>query len=156
MILTLCYSPRGNRKFPHPRQNLQEEVKDLLWALGVERQRDVAQLADVEGRGFGGDGLPLAAVLVRLQHQALLLGLDLLGRGGPDHRAVLVQLVLQPLDQLVLLVQLQLQLVDQGVALPQLLDLLLQSVLQVPQRSHGLLQLVPTGRRVRVAASAAV
>lgn len=105
---------------------------DLLWALGVEGQCDVAEVTDVTGGGLGGDGLPFAAVLVWLKDKVLLLGLDLLSRGRPEHRAILVQLVLQPLDQLVLLIQLQLQLIDQGVALPQLLDLFLQGVLQVP------------------------
>lgn len=105
---------------------------DLLWALGVEGQGDVAEVADVAGGGLRGDSLPFAAVLVWLQDEALLLGLDLLGGGGPEHGPVLVQLGLQPLDQLILLIQLQLQLVNQGVALPQLLDLLLQGVLQVP------------------------
>lgn len=105
---------------------------DLLWALGVKGQGDVAEVTDVAGGGLGGDGLPFAAVLVWLQGEALLLGLDLLGRGRPEHRPVLVQLVLQPLDQLILLIKLQLQLIDQGVALPQLLNFLLQGVLQVP------------------------
>lgn len=112
------------------------QVAYVLWALGVEGQGHMAQVADVTGGGFGGDGLPLAAVLVWLQDEALLLRLDLLGGGGPDHRAVLVQLILQPLDQLVLLVQLQLQLVYQGVALPKFLDLLLQGILEVPQGPH--------------------
>lgn len=111
-------------------------VEDLLWALGVEGQRDVAQLTDVTGCGLSRDGLPFAAVLVGLQAQGLLPRLDLLSGGGPENRAVLVQLVLQPLNKLILLVQLQLQLVDQGVALPQLLDLLLQGVLEVPQGPH--------------------
>lgn len=105
---------------------------DLLWALGVKGQGDVAEVADVAGSGLGGDGLPFAPVLVWLQDEPLLLGLDLVGGGGPEHGPILVQLVLQPLDQLILLIQLQLQLVDQGVALPQLLDLLLQGVLQIP------------------------
>lgn len=117
---------------------LKENKKTLLWTLGVKGQRDVAEVADVTGGGLGGDGLALAAVLVRsgLQDQALLLGLDLLGGGGSQHRAVLVQFILEPLDQLVLLIQLQLQLIDQGVALPELLDLQLQGVLQVPQGAH--------------------
>lgn len=105
---------------------------DLLWALWVEGQGDVAEVADVTGGGLGGDGLPFAAVLIWLQDETLLLGLDLLGSGGPEHGPVLVQLSLKPLDQLILLIQLQLQLINQGVALPQLLNLLLQSVLQVP------------------------
>lgn len=91
---------------------------DLLWALGVKGQGDVAEVSDVAGGGLSGNGLPFAAVLVWLQDEALLLGLDLLGGGGTEHGPVLVQLVLQPLDQLILLIQFQLQLIDQGVALP--------------------------------------
>lgn len=72
----------------------------------------MAEVADVTGSGLGGDGLALAAVLVRLQDQALLLGLDLLGGGGSQHRPVLVQFILESLDQLIFLVQLQLQLID--------------------------------------------
>lgn len=109
---------------------------DLLWTLGVEGQGDVAQGADITGGRLCGDGLPLAAVLVRLKDEALLLGLDLLGGGRPDHGPVLVELILQPLDQLILLIQLQLQLVDQGVSLPQLLNLLLKGILKVPQGAH--------------------
>lgn len=60
-------------------------MEDLLWALGVERQRDVAQLTDVTGRGLGRDGLSLAAVLIRLQAQVLLPRLDLLSGGGPEN-----------------------------------------------------------------------
>lgn len=86
----------------------------------------MAEVLDVEGGGLGRDRLPLGPLLALQTAGALLLRLP---RGGPDHRAVLVQLVLQLLDQLVLLVQLQLQLVDQRIPLPQLLDLLLQRVL---------------------------
>lgn len=96
----------------------------------------MTQGADVTGCGLSRDGLPLASMLVWLQDQAVLLGLDLLGRSRSDHRPVLVQFVLESLDQLVLLVQLQLQLVDKGISLPQLLDLLLEGVLQVPQSTH--------------------
>lgn len=83
----------------------------------------MAEVGDVTGCGLSGDGLPFAAVVVWLQGQALLLGLDLLGldvlgRGRPEYRPVLIQLILQPLDQLILLIQLQLQLIDQGVSLP--------------------------------------
>lgn len=77
---------------------------DLLWALGVKGQGNMGEVTDVAGGGFGGDGLPFAAMLVWLQGQAVLLGLDLLGGGGPEHRPVLVQLILQPLNQLILLI----------------------------------------------------
>lgn len=75
----------------------------LLWALGVEGQGHMAEILDVEGGGLSGDRLPLSARLTLQGARALLL--RLLG-GRPDHRAVLVQLVLQLLDQFVLLIQL--------------------------------------------------
>lgn len=103
----------------------------LLCALGVEGQGDMAQILDVEGGGLGRDGLPLGPLLLL----ELRLLVDLLG-GRLEDGAVFVQLVLEPLDELVLLVELQLQLVDERVALAQLLDLLLESVLEVAQGAH--------------------
>lgn len=69
-------------------------VVNLLWALGVEGQGDVAEVSDVTGRGFSGDGLAFAAMVIRLQDEALLLGMDLLSSGWPDYGPVFVQLVL--------------------------------------------------------------
>lgn len=103
----------------------------LLCALGVEGQGDMAEILDVEGGGLGRDGLPLGPLLLL----ELRLLVDLLG-GRLEDGAVFVQLVLEPLDELVLLVELQLQLVDERVALAQLLDLLLESVLEVAQGAH--------------------
>ena len=91
----------------------------------------MAKILDVEGGGFGRDRLPLRALL--LVQLGLLV--DLLGRRF-DHGSVFVQLVLEPLDELVLLVELQLQLVDERVPLAQLLDLLLERVLEVAQGAH--------------------
>lgn len=94
----------------------------------------MAEILDVESGGLGGDRLSLGARLALQGAGALLL--RLLG-GRPDHRAVLVQLVLQLLDQFVLLIQLQLQLVDESIPLPELLDLLLERVLEIPQGAHA-------------------
>lgn len=91
----------------------------------------MAQILDVEGGGLGRDGLPLGPLLLL----ELRLLVDLLG-GRLEDGAVFVQLVLEPLDELVLLVELKLQLVDERVALAQLLDLLLESVLEVAQGAH--------------------
>lgn len=111
-----------------------KEIKGghLLWAFGVERQRDVAKILDVERSGFCRNSLPLRALLL----VQLILLVDLLGCRF-DHGSVLVQLVLQPLDKFVLLVELQLQLVNERVPLAQLLDLLLERVLEVAQGAHG-------------------
>lgn len=86
----------------------------------------MAEILDVEGGGLRGDRLAFGARFTLQGAGALLL--RLLG-GGPDHRAVLVQFVLQLLDQFVLLIQLKLQLIDESIPLPQLLDLLLERIL---------------------------
>lgn len=92
----------------------------------------MAEILDVKGGGLSRDCLSLGP-LVLLQLRLLL---DLLGCGFDDG-TVFVQLVLQPLDELVFLVELQFQFVDQRVPLAQLLDFLLECVLEVAQGAHG-------------------
>lgn len=92
----------------------------------------MAEILDVKGSGLSRNRLSLRPLLL-LQLRLLV---DLLGCGFDDG-AVFVQLVLQPLDELVLLVQLQFQLVDQRVPLAQLLNFLLERVLEVAQGAHG-------------------
>ena len=91
----------------------------------------MAKILDVEGSGFGRNRLPLRPLLL----VQLVLLVDLLGCRFDDG-AVFVQLVLQPLYELVFLVELQFQLVDERVPLAQLLYLLLERVLEVAQGAH--------------------